>query len=178
MSARVTWLGHSTALIDLDGTRVLTDPVLRPRVAHLRRTVASDWAVVDGIDAVLISHLHYDHLDLPSLRRLADPLLVVPRGAGSWLRRRRFDRVTEVDVGDEITVGRAHVRATFAEHDSTRLPFRVRTPALGYVLSGSGRVYFAGDTDLFPGMESLAHELDVALVPVAGWGARLPPGHL
>src|SRR5215203_1656741 len=118
MAARVTWLGHSTALIELDGTRVLTDPVLRPRIAHLRRTVASDWPVVGSVDAVLISHVHYDHLDLPSLRRLGAALLVVPRGAGRWLQRRRFEHVFEVDVGDEIAVGRALVRATFAEHDS------------------------------------------------------------
>jgi L-ascorbate metabolism protein UlaG (beta-lactamase superfamily) len=176
---RLTWVGHSTVLLDVDGVRLLTDPVLRPRVLHLRRLGTALRLDEHGPDLVLISHVHYDHLDLASLRLLGgSPRFVVPRGAGSLLRRRGFDRIVEVEPGDEEQVRGITIRATHAEHDSRRGPFGTETPALGYLVSGSASTYFAGDTDLFPGMGSIADDLDVALLPVAGWGPRLPPGHL
>jgi L-ascorbate metabolism protein UlaG (beta-lactamase superfamily) len=176
---RLTWLGHSTVLLEVDGVRLLTDPVLRPRMLHLRRAGEALPSAPQRLDAVLISHVHYDHLDLPSLRRLGgSPLFVAPRGAGSLLRNRGFDHVREVEPGDEEQIRGISVRATHAEHDSRRGPFSVETPALGYVVSGSASTYFAGDTDLFAGMGAIADDLDVALLPVAGWGPRLPPGHL
>jgi L-ascorbate metabolism protein UlaG (beta-lactamase superfamily) len=177
---RVTWLGHSTVLLELDGVRLVTDPLLRGRIGHVRRVAAAaDGTLLRGLDAVLISHLHYDHLDAPSLRRLGRSVrVIVPVGGAGLLRRRGFRRVTEVDVGDEVDVGGLVVRATYAEHDGRRAPLLARTPALGYLIAGSARAYFAGDTDLFDGMSALATGLDVALVPVAGWGPRLPPGHL
>jgi len=131
------------------------------------------------VDATLISHLHYDHLDTRSLRSLGrDVRTVVPSDGVPLLRRRGFRRLTGVDVGDEATVGPVLVRATYAEHDGRRTPFG-KGDAVGYLIAGSARVYFAGDTDLFPGMTDLGDDdLDVALVPVAGWGPHLPPGHL
>ena len=176
---RLSWLGHSTVLFELDGVRLLTDPVIRPRVLHLRRVGAAPRLDSLSLDAVLISHVHYDHLDIPSLRRLAGtPMLVVPRGVGSLLRRHGFEHVIEVESGDETRIGGVTVRATHAEHNSRRRPFGAETPALGYLVSGSVRSYFAGDTDLFGGMGAISDDLDVALLPVAGWGPRLPPGHL
>ena len=94
------------------------------------------------------------------------------------LRRRGFDDIVEVGPGDEEQIRGITIRATHAEHDSRRGPFGTETPALGYLVSGSASMYFAGDTDLFAGMASIADDLDVALLPVAGWGPRLPPGHL
>ena len=176
---RLTWLGHSTVLLEVYGARLLTDPVLRARVLHLRRVGEALPLDPQSVDAVLISHIHYDHLDLPSLRRLGrSSLLVVPSGAGSLLRRHGFEHVIEVEPGDEAQIRGATIRATHAEHDSRRLPFGVETPALGYLVSGSVSTYFAGDTDLFGGMGAIADNLDVALLPVAGWGPSLPPGHL
>ena len=176
---RLTWLGHSTVLLEVDGARLLTDPVLRARVLHLQRVGEALPLDPQSVDAVLISHIHYDHLDLPSLRRLGrSSLLVVPSGAGSLLRRHGFEHVIEVEPGDEAQIRGATIRATHAEHDSRRLPFGVETPALGYLVSGSVSTYFAGDTDLFGGMGAIADDLDVALLPVAGWGPSLPPGHL
>ena len=176
---RLTWLGHSTVLIELDGVRLLTDPLLRNRVTHLRRTVPVAAGGLRGIDAVLISHVHYDHLDLPSLEKLGRSLpVVVPRGAGAMLRRRRFEHVVEVEAGEEIAVGTVSVRATPASHDAGRGPLRTSAPALGYLVSGSRSVYFAGDTDIFDAMAELAPDLDVALVPVWGWGPTLGDGHL
>jgi L-ascorbate metabolism protein UlaG (beta-lactamase superfamily) len=102
----------------------------------------------------------------------------VPRGTSNILRRRGFGHVREVDVGDEIGVGRVAIQVTQAEHEGRRGPFSPNAPSVGYLVKGSSRVYFAGDTDLFDGMSALAAHLDVALLPVAGWGSRVPAGHL
>jgi L-ascorbate metabolism protein UlaG (beta-lactamase superfamily) len=166
----ITWLGHSTVLIDVVGTRVLTDPVLRKRVAHLVRKVALP-PLPDRLDAVLLSHLHHDHADLPTLRRLPGPFEVFgPPGTAKLV-----PGAHELAPGDEVTLGQARLAATQADHDARRMPW---SPAdgLGFVLD---RVYFAGDTDLFDGMAEIgARGLDVALLPIWGWGPRLPPGHL
>jgi L-ascorbate metabolism protein UlaG (beta-lactamase superfamily) len=108
MSNAITWIGRSTVLVELDSMRLLTDPALRSRVAHLRRAGSLDdaEALRRGVGAVLIFHLHHDHLDLPSLERLGRPVpVVVPRGAGTLLAgtllsRRRFKRVVEVGAGE------------------------------------------------------------------------------
>jgi L-ascorbate metabolism protein UlaG (beta-lactamase superfamily) len=179
MGAQLTWLGHSTVLIDLDGVRVLTDPVFRQRVAHLRRAGRFDSDALREVDAVLISHVHYDHLDLPSLERLGKSLsLVVPRGAGNLLRRRRFEHVLELAEGENLRIGALTVRATHAEHQASRGPLRTAAASLGFVVEGSRSVYFAGDTDLFEGMADIDGDLDVALIPIWGWGPSLGPGHL
>jgi L-ascorbate metabolism protein UlaG (beta-lactamase superfamily) len=104
--------------------------------------------------------------------------VVIPLGAARLLRRRGFSNVTEVEEGEHVDVGAVVVRATHAEHSPGRGPIGVRSPALGYVVEGTRSVYFAGDTDRFDGMARLAPSLDVALLPVAGWGARIPAGHL
>ncbi|MDX6539969.1 MAG: hypothetical protein QOI71_1579 [Gaiellales bacterium] len=80
----MTWIGHGTALVELDGVRILTDPLLRDRVAHLRRRVPpAPAAALRDIDVVLITHLHRDHLDLPSLRQVGRRVpIIVPRGGG------------------------------------------------------------------------------------------------
>jgi L-ascorbate metabolism protein UlaG (beta-lactamase superfamily) len=182
---RIVFLGHATVLIELDGVRLLTDPLLRGRVAHLRRQVPSAGAMAGPIDTALISHLHRDHLDLPSLRLLGrETPLLVPAGAGEWLRRRRFVNVTELRVGEMASAGALAVTAVPASHDGRRLPGRMRAEALGYLVRARKSVYFAGDTELFDGMADLdgaadqAHRLDVALLPVAGWGPTLGPGHM
>jgi L-ascorbate metabolism protein UlaG (beta-lactamase superfamily) len=130
------------------------------------------------VDAALVSHLHHDHLHGPSLRRLAPARVVAPRGAGRHLRRGAAE-VIELDEGGEVAVGALRIRAVHAEHDGRRGPGRRAVPALGYVVRGTRAVYFAGDTGLFPAMAGLAAErLDVALLPVWGWGPGLGPGHL
>jgi L-ascorbate metabolism protein UlaG (beta-lactamase superfamily) len=177
-ASRVTYVGHATVLVELDDVRLLTDPVLRRRVLHLRRHGEVSKAPLRNLDAVLISHGHWDHLHVPSLSSLGrGTRVVVPRGAARILRRRRFADVIEMDVGETVEIDGVAVKATHAEHDASRGPFGVHAPALGYVVTGSRRVYFAGDTDLFPRMAELG-PLDLALLPVAGWGPRLPPGHL
>ena len=177
-AGRVRWLGHSTVLLELDGVRLLTDPLLRPWVLHLRRAAPLVAEGLDDLDAVLVSHLHYDHLDLPSLQRLDRGVtVVVPKGAGGLVRGRGFRAVEELEAGGSTRVGRAVVRAVRAEHGSSRV-LGARSDALGYVVEGSRCVYFPGDTDLFPEMASLAPDLDLAFVPIWGWGPSLGPGHL
>lgn len=180
------FLGHSSVIVELDGVRLLTDPVTRSRVGPLRRVgpvPARDRT--REIDAVLISHLHWDHLDLPSLRDLGrDTPIFVPAGAGDWLRDAGFEDVREMAVGGEAEVGGVVVRAVPAAHSGYRPPRGPTAAPLGYVLRGGRSVYFAGDTDLFDGMADLAElagsgePIDVALLPVWGWGPVLGPGHL
>jgi len=178
---RIVFLGHATVLIELDGVRLLTDPLLRDRVAHLRRQVPPpDLALHAGLDAVLISHLHHDHLDLASLRLLGlETPLLVPAGAGQLLRRKRFTGVSELSVGETTNVGTLQVEAVEARHDGRRHLGGMHAETLGYVIRGRRTVYFAGDTELFEGMSALAvSRPDVALLPVAGWGSTLGPGHM
>ena len=175
---RIDYVGHSTTVIDLDGVRLLTDPLLRNRVAHLRRAVPVEARALRGVDAVLVSHAHYDHLDLPSLEKLGKKVpVVLPRGLGRLLRKRRFESVLEVVSGDTVRIGALEVRVVPAEHDSGRGPFGVTAEPVGYVVEGTESAYFAGDTDLFDGMADLG-PLDVALVPIWGWGPGLGAGHL
>ncbi len=155
---------------------MLTDPVLRRRTAHLLR--AGPLPEAGRPDAVLISHGHLDHLDLGTLERLPrETLVVAPRGLGELVSSRGFERVEEVEEGDEVRLGDVVVRATKADHAGRAAPGRSGA-AVGYLVSGSGTVYFAGDTDLFDGMADLAPELDLALIPIWGWGPTIGEGHL
>ena len=164
-------------LIEHGGVRLLTDPVLRRRVVHLRRHPPLPDNSLNP-QAVLLSHLHFDHLDLPSLRALgAGVRTLAPRGAGDFLRGAGLEAVEELAPGERTQVGDVAVTATPAEHDGGRRPLGPRVQPLGFVTEAERSVYFAGDTDLFAGMEALPR-VDVALLPVAGWGRKLGPGHL
>lgn len=178
------FLGHSTVRMELAGKVVLTDPLLTGGVGPLRRfgpvpTVAD---YVD-VDVVLLSHLHGDHLHLPSLRLLPPTArVVVPRGAGVWLRGKGVHGVEELEPGEEFTDGELTVTGVEAAHSGHRWGPRSthgpQAPAMGHLLETPRvRVYASGDTDLFDGMKDLP-DLDVALLPVWGWGPSLGPGHL
>ncbi|WP_245753814.1 MBL fold metallo-hydrolase [Geodermatophilus ruber] len=180
------FLGHSTVRVELAGHTVLTDPLLAPHVGLLRRVVpAPPPASWSGVDLVLVSHLHGDHLHLPSLRMLdPDVRIAVPRGAGAWLRARGFRYVEELMPGESFRHGELRITAVPAEHSGHRWGPRLThgpdTDAVGHLVEGAGRtVYVSGDTDLFDGMHLLgARGIDVALLPVWGWGPTLGPGHL
>jgi L-ascorbate metabolism protein UlaG (beta-lactamase superfamily) len=179
------FVGHASVLVELCGLRVLTDPVLGRRVSGLRR-VADPVDVEDllPVDVVVLSHLHADHLDLPSLRRLHDATVVVPRGAQEWLRHRLPGRRVEpLSRGETLVLGDLRITGTTCAHASDRwkqLPRGPRAEPLGYLLQDdASSVYFAGDTDLHDQMGPLGEAgIDVALLPVWGWGPSLGPGHL
>ena len=167
-------------LIEVDGTRLLTDPILRNRLGPLvRHGAAPTAAATADLDAVLISHLHRDHADLGSLRRLDRelPLLVPPRSR-KFFERRGFRSVTELVPGESSRVGELTVTAVDARHEAGRRSFAKEAQAIGFLVGGRRRVYFAGDTDFFEGMRDLDPELDLALLPVWGWGPNLGAGHL
>ena len=178
--AIVTWLGHATVLIELDGVRLLTDPVLGPRAGPLVRIARpAGPATVGHVDAVLLSHLHADHTDVASLRRMPrDVPLLAPQGAGAWLQRMASREVFELAAGEAVSVGPVRVVATPARHDRHRPPLGPSAEPVGYVITGSRSAYFAGDTDLFAAMAQLSGVIDVALLPIWGWGPKLGPGHL
>lgn len=174
----VRFLGHSTLLLDLDGTQVITDPILRPRIPGLiHRHPLRNHSIVERVQSVLISHVHHDHLDLPSLRRLPpDAQVLGPVGSAGLLRRNHIN-VRELRPSESCQVGSLRIVATPAKHFGFRVPFGPWAASLGFVLEGSLRIYFAGDTAVFPEMRDLG-PIDLALLPVAGWGPVVTPGHM
>ncbi|MBC9713395.1 MBL fold metallo-hydrolase [Streptomyces sp. TRM66268-LWL] len=184
MPVEITWWGHATCTVEDSGTRVLTDPLFARRLAHLRRRRGElPPPRAAEAQAALVSHLHADHLHVPSLAKLADGTqIVLPRGARAavpGLRRLRRLRFVEVEPGDEVRIGEVTVRVVPARHDGRRVPVGPhRAPALGFVVEGAARTYFAGDTGLFDEMAEAVGEVDVALLPVGGWGPFLGHGHL
>jgi L-ascorbate metabolism protein UlaG (beta-lactamase superfamily) len=177
-SVTVEFIGHAAAVIEIDGLRILTDPATRARIGPLRRVVpVPDRRRLEGIDLVLVSHLHWDHLDFPSMRDLSPGIpIVAPLGSGDWLRAAGFDEVHELGAGGRLDLGGIGIEAVHALHSGFRPPAGPTADALGFVLRGSQAVYFAGDTDLYPGMADLAGSVDLALLPVWGWGPTLGRG--
>ncbi|MET1063704.1 MAG: MBL fold metallo-hydrolase [Arthrobacter sp.] len=180
---RVTWLGHSSVVLDIDGIRVLTDPLLRTHAGLLRRLAPRpDPAAWSGPDVVLLSHLHHDHAELRSLRMLRGAVLMSDPANVAWLRRRKL--VPTAPLGDGWTPvgGRVRIRQVPAEHRHRPMPHRPNHANGQLVRGPSGTVWIAGDTGLFPEMSAIpamaGAPIDVALVPVWGWGPRLSAGHL
>jgi L-ascorbate metabolism protein UlaG (beta-lactamase superfamily) len=131
------------------------------------------------IDIVLISHLHADHFDLPSLKRLGrDTQLLVPKGAGRYLKSRDFINVEEMEEGETFDLGDIRVSTTPANHIGRNIPWRPKVEPLGYLIEGNHEIYFAGDTDIFPEMSAIGKKLDLAFLPVWGWGPNLGKGHM
>jgi L-ascorbate metabolism protein UlaG (beta-lactamase superfamily) len=177
---KITYVGHACVIIELDGVKLITDPLLRPRIFGVVRRVAPEPTTeqLSGIDLVLLSHAHHDHLDAASLRRLGGlPPVALPEPARAVVATVGH-AVTVMSAGDELRVGDVVVEAVHAEHDGRRKPWSRDRTALGYVVRGrSGSVYFAGDTDVFAAMSEFG-DIDAALLPVSGWGPRLPAGHM
>ncbi len=177
---QITYIGHATLLIEIDGFRIITDPFFRTRVWHLSRThliIQPEW--YQEIDAILVSHTHWDHLDISSLRKFhPETQVIAPAGAGALIRKSGLRNILEARAGDNHHFGAITVLATHAEHLGKRGPFSPELPCLGFLIQGSQSVYFSGDTALFEGMKTLAQDLDIALLPVWGWGPTLGKGHM
>jgi L-ascorbate metabolism protein UlaG (beta-lactamase superfamily) len=183
-TSTLTWWGHASVELCADGTRIVTDPLLRRWIGPLHSVGHRPWPVALGtVDAVLLSHLHRDHTDLPSLRRFdARTRVIVPVGAGRVVRASARGPVEELPIGASTRVGTVRVEATEALHDGRRHPVGAPAPAVGYLVAASRSVYFAGDTDFFDAMAGVARGLpqglDLALLPVSGWGLTLGAGHM
>ena len=179
----VTWLGHATVVLDVAGRRLVTDPLLARHNGILRRRgprpADEAWS---GADVVLLSHLHHDHAELRSLRQLSGLPVLTAATSAQWLRRKGLHGVgldTEwYDVGDGV-----RVRLVDAEHRGRPMPHRPNEAHGHLVTTSQATIWFAGDTGLHPGIASLPElagtaSIDLALVPIGGWGPRLPEGHL
>lgn len=175
---RVTFLGHASALISMNGMNVLTDPHLGRHIFFfLRRKGKRPPSVksLPPLDLLLLSHGHYDHLDLPTLRKLPKdiPAVAAP-GLETVLKWGRRKRVVTLNEWESHDFGGIRVTAVPAEHFMGRPPLFPTSKYQGYIIEGDATVYFAGDTAIFDGMSEigLKWDIDVALLPI---GAYSPP---
>jgi L-ascorbate metabolism protein UlaG (beta-lactamase superfamily) len=191
---RVTWLGHSSLLIEIDGHRILTDPMWSDRASPLtwvgpRRWYAPPIALgeLPAIDAVVISHDHYDHLDYRTISVLKDSkaLFIVPLGVGAHLAYWGVpeERIIELDWWEHTRVGELEVVCTPARHASGRTgPDKDATLWGSYALVGpQHRAYFSGDTGLFPAMKDIGERLgpfDVTMIEVGQYHSAWPDWHI
>ncbi|MFG2574971.1 MBL fold metallo-hydrolase [Streptomyces sp. NPDC048481] len=178
----VTWAGHASWVVGIGGLTVLTDPVWSRRIlgTPARITpVGVPWEELPRIDAVVISHNHYDHLDAPTLRRLPrDTPVFVPAGLGRWFLRRRFTRVTELDWWECAELSGVRFDFVPAHHWSKRsLVDTCRTLWGGWVLTAPDgrRVYFAGDTGYGHWFSRIGERhpgIELALLPIGAYDPR------
>lgn len=174
----VHFVGHATALLELGGFRILTDPFVRAGLGPLERHGPLPDPAELRVDVVVISHGHPDHFDPRSLELLpGNPVVVVPRGLGPPSRRQRAAaNVIEVDTGEAVRVDGLEIAAVPARHWIS--PGAPRARPVGFIIDGGARVYFAGDTGRYPTMREKAGAVDLALLPVWTWGPHMGPGHL
>ena len=191
---RVTWLGHSTQIIEIDGVTVLTDPIFGGRAAPFTWAGPAPWypppiplSELPPLDAVLISHDHYDHLQVETIQAMAgmDTTFIAPLGVGAHLAYWGVPegRIVEVDWWEEVTVGGLTITATPSRHASGRhLLDQTRTLWVGYALiSARHRVFFSGDTGLFPDLAVIGERLgpfDLTMFEVGAYDRNWPDWHL
>ncbi|CAM5249969.1 hypothetical protein STENM327S_02728 [Streptomyces tendae] len=179
----VTWAGHASWVVRIGGLTVLTDPVWSRRILGTPPRVTPvgvAWSALPRVDAVVISHNHYDHLDAPTLRRLPrDTPVLVPAGLGRWFHRRRFTRVTELDWWEATELGGVRFDFVPAHHWSKRsLTDTCRTLWGGWVLTDPDgrRVYFAGDTGTATGSPVSAAATPASTSPCSPSAPTIPAG--
>ncbi|MFG1641424.1 MBL fold metallo-hydrolase [Amycolatopsis sp. NPDC049252] len=190
----LTWYGHASTLVELDGARVLLDPVWSDRVSPATfagpRRLHEPPVPLSGIgrvDAVVISHDHYDHLDLATIRSLVtstDAPFLVPLGVGAHLERWHVpaDRIIELDWHEDATVAGVRFVSTPAQHFSGRGITNDDTLWTSWALIGpEHRVFYTGDTGYFDGFASIGAEygpFDVALVQIGAYAPQWPDIHM
>ena len=176
----VTWWGHSFTTVELPGATVVTDPLMVRRLFHVRRATPPPPSTATRADLVLVSHLHHDHLHVPTLRRFDDTVpVVVPRGAVRAVRPLERLVTIEVSPGDRLQVAGVDIEVLPARHDGRRdkRPGAAEAVSVGYRFGRGGTTcWYPGDTGPmdFRGVRPV----DLALVPIGGWGPSLGDGHL
>jgi L-ascorbate metabolism protein UlaG (beta-lactamase superfamily) len=192
---RTTLVNHSTVLLQHQGYNILTDPIWSERASPLswagprrRRKPGVSWENLPSIDAVLISHNHYDHLDLPTLRRLAargNSTFVVPVGGARLLRSKNIGPAHELDWGQFVSLPGFTIHCVPAQHFSSRGIYdRNMTLWCGYVIECQERlIYFAGDTGFGPHFAQIREKFGpphLALLPIGAYQPRwfMSPVHM
>jgi L-ascorbate metabolism protein UlaG (beta-lactamase superfamily) len=196
---RVTWFGHAAMLVEIDGHRVLTDPVWSDRASPYSWLGPRRWytprialSALPAPDAVVISHDHYDHLDhrtvaaILALPAWSATRFVVPLGIGAHLAYWGVpeSRIVELDWWERTRIGELEIVAVPARHASgrTMLGDRDRTLWAGYAFVGPRhRAYFSGDTGLFPGMRDIGERLgpfDLTMIEVGQYHRAWPDWHI
>ncbi|MEK6806457.1 MAG: MBL fold metallo-hydrolase [Pseudomonadota bacterium] len=185
--ASLTWIGHASFLLQFGGLNALTDPHLTRRTSPVSwagperlAPLGLDFPDLPKIDLVVISHSHYDHLDLPTVQRLArehDPLFVVPLGLKAWFADNGMARVTELDWWQSAEHAGMKIHAVPVQHFSGRTAFdRNRTLWAGFVLESGGRkVFFAGDTGYSKDFTDIGKKfapIDLSLIPIGAYNPR------
>ncbi len=189
---RVTWLGHSSTLVEIGGARLLTDPVFSARISPVsfagpkrfwQAPMAAD--ALPAIDAVILSHDHYDHLDLPTIRALGPTTFVTPLGVGAHLEAWGVapERIVELDWWESTRVAGVEIVCTPARHFSGRSPAtRDRTLWGGFaMIARERRVFFSGDTAMFPGFADIGSALgpfDLTMMETGAYDAAWADVHL
>ena len=185
--ATVTWIGHATLLVQLDGVNFLTDPTWAGRsgpfggLVGVKRYTPPPMRLEDlpRIDFVLISHDHYDHLDEPTVRRLAEifnPTFLVPLGLKAWLADRGITNAVELDWGQSVKLKGVTIVCSPAQHGSGRtLVDQGRRLWASWAVLGSHRFYFAGDTGYYSHFKEIGDALgpfDLAALPIGSYTPR------
>jgi L-ascorbate metabolism protein UlaG (beta-lactamase superfamily) len=190
----LTWYGHATVLIEIEGRRVLLDPLWSDRGSPTpgigpKRLHAMPMALADlpTLDAIAISHDHYDHLDMPTIRALTrtqDAPFVVPLGVGAHLERWGVPqtRIIELDWNDTADIAGLTLTATEARHFSGRLLRRNATLWSSWVIAGEGhRVFYTGDSGHFSGYTTIGERygpFDATLMQVGAYNDAWPDIHM
>ena len=181
---QITWVGHSTFLIQMDGVNILTDPIFNDRSSPfsfggIKRLAAPGIRFEDlpPIDAVLISHNHYDHLDKSTIERLANrPKYFIPLGLARWFKKKKIDHLIELDWWQSASSLGLKFHSVPIQHFSGRSPFdQNKTLWSGWIVEAkAGRIFFAGDTGYSPVFKEIGERfgpIRVSLIPI---GAYMP----
>ncbi|MEK3890179.1 MBL fold metallo-hydrolase [Bacillus sp. FSL K6-3431] len=173
----ITWIGHSTFLIQLNGKNILTDPVWANRLGMDKRLSSPGLALreLPPIDFVLISHSHYDHLHYSSIKSLkGEPMFLIPIGLGSWFKRKGFGNTMEFTWWEEHEVSGLYFSFTPAQHWTKRtLTDTNRSHWGGWIIKDSDKqtIYFAGDSGYFKGFREIGekYQIDYCLMPIGAY---------
>jgi N-acyl-phosphatidylethanolamine-hydrolysing phospholipase D len=182
---QITWVGHSTFLIQMDGVNILTDPIFNDRSSPfsfggIKRLAPPGIQFQDlpAIDVVLISHNHYDHLDKQTIERLGNkPKYFIPLDLTGWFKKRKIDHPIELDWWQSVSMAGLKFHSVPAQHFSGRSPFdRNKTLWSAWVVEGkTGRIFFAGDTGYSPVFKEIGERfgsMNVSIIPIGAYSPR------